>query len=347
MSTITSVPDVLDRARAAVEPTMIDAVERLNPELRTVAAYHHGWCDEHGAPTPRGGGKGVRPALALLSAEAAGADASVGVPGAVAVELVHSFSLLHDDVIDGDLERRHRPTVWALYGVGPAVIVGDALLALAQQTLLRAAPANDTAAGAAARTEATAELTDAVAAMIAGQAEDMAFESRTDVTVEQCLAMVAGKTGALLSCAATIGALLAGAPDAVVAALRSYGTNLGVAFQAVDDLLGIWGDPERTGKPRGNDLATRKKSLPVVYALGARRPAARELRDLLTNGPLDFGAVARGTDLVDALGGRRATETLARSHLDAACRALDHAGLAPAARAELTDLARFVVEREF
>jgi geranylgeranyl diphosphate synthase type I len=347
MSTITSVPDVLDRARAAVEPTMIDAVEQLNPELRTVAAYHHGWCDEHGAPTPRGGGKGVRPALALLSAEAAGADASVGVPGAVAVELVHSFSLLHDDVIDGDLERRHRPTVWALYGVGPAVIVGDALLALAQQTLLRAAPANDTAAGAAVRTEATAELTNAVAAMIAGQAEDMAFESRTDVTVEQCLAMVAGKTGALLSCAATIGALLAGAPDAVVAALRCYGTNLGVAFQAVDDLLGIWGDPERTGKPRGNDLATRKKSLPVVYALRARRPAARELRDLLTNGPLDAGAVARGTELVDALGGRRATETLARGHLDASCRALDGAGLAPAARAELTDLARFVVEREF
>jgi geranylgeranyl diphosphate synthase type I len=326
---------------------MVDAVERLNPELRTVAAYHHGWCDEHGAPTPRGGGKGVRPALALLSAEAAGADASVGVPGAVAVELVHSFSLLHDDVIDGDLERRHRPTVWALYGVGPAVIVGDALLALAQQTLLRAAPADDTAAGAAARTAATAELTDAVAAMIAGQADDMAFESRADVTLEQCLAMVAGKTGALLSCAATIGALLAGAPDAVVEALRSYGTNLGVAFQAVDDLLGIWGDPERTGKPRGNDLATRKKSLPVVYALGARRPAARELRDLLTNGPLDADAVVRGTELVDALGGRHATETLARSHLDAACRALDGAGLAPAARAELTDLARFVVEREF
>ncbi|MGH9190915.1 MAG: polyprenyl synthetase family protein, partial [Acidimicrobiales bacterium] len=115
---MTSVPDAVARARDAAHPTMEAAVERLNPELRRIAAYHLGWCDEHGAPSARAGGKGVRPALATLSAEAAGADADAGVPGAVAVELVHNFSLLHDDVIDGDRERRHRPTVWALYGIG-------------------------------------------------------------------------------------------------------------------------------------------------------------------------------------------------------------------------------------
>jgi geranylgeranyl diphosphate synthase type I len=339
MSTMTSVPDALARARDVVHPAMVAAVERLTPELGRIAAYHLGWCDALGAPSPGGGGKGVRPALAVLSAEAAGADARVGVPGAVAVELVHNFSLLHDDVIDGDRERRHRPTVWALYGVGPAVLVGDALLTLGHQVLLEHGPA-----GAA----ASAELSDAVAAMIGGQADDMAFEGRADVTSAECLGMVAGKTGALLSCAAAIGSVLVGAPTPVVDALRSYGAHLGVAFQAVDDILGIWGDPDRTGKPRGNDLATRKKSLPVVFALGAgERHARHELRRLLLNGPLGADAVARATELVERCGARQATAALAREHLGAACRSLEEAGLAPAVRAELADLARFVVEREF
>ncbi len=339
MSTMTSVPDALARARDAVHPAMVAAVERLNPELGGIAAYHLGWCDEHGEPTARGGGKGVRPALAVLSAEAAGSDAGAGVPGAVAVELVHNFSLLHDDVIDGDRERRHRPTVWALYGVGPAVLAGDALLTLGHQILLEQGPAGAAASG---------ELTDAVAAMIGGQADDMAFEGRADVTSDECLGMVAGKTGALLSCAAAIGSVLVGAPSRVVDALRSYGAHLGVAFQAVDDILGIWGDPERTGKPRGSDLSTRKKSLPVVFALSAgERQGADELRRLLLNGPLDADAVARATDLVEGCGARQATEALAREHLDAACRSLEGAGLAATACAELADLARFVVEREF
>ena len=338
MSTMTSVPDVLSRARDQVHPAMVAAVERLNPEMARIAAYHLGWSDEHGAPTARGGGKGVRPALAVLSAEAAGADAGVGVAGAVAVELVHNFSLLHDDVIDGDRERRHRPTVWALYGVGSAVLAGDALLTLGHQVLLESGPAGAAASG---------ELTDAVAAMIGGQADDMTFESRADVGIDECLGMVAGKTGALLSCASAIGAVLTDAPTRAVEALRSYGSHLGVAFQAVDDILGIWGDPERTGKPRGNDLTTRKKSLPVVHALETGGPAAAELRALLLNGPLDEDAVARGTALVEGCGGRGATEALAREHIESACGALDGAGLVPTACAELADLARFVVEREF
>src|SRR4029453_18527499 len=185
MSTLTSVPDALARARDVVHPAMAAAVERLNPELGRIAAYHLGWCDEHGVP----------------SAGAGGAEPTAGGPGGVAVELVHNFSLLHDDVIDGDRERRHRPTVWALYGVGPAVLVGDALLPLAHHVLLEHGRT-----GAA----ASAELSDAVAAMIGGQADDMAFEGRSDVTRDQCLGMVAGKTGALSSCAAAIGSVLVG-----------------------------------------------------------------------------------------------------------------------------------------
>ena len=229
-----------------------------------------GWTDPGGNPVSSPGGKGIRPTLAILSAEAAWADAEIGVPGAVAVELVHNFSLIHDDIIDTDTERHHRPTVWSVYGIGPAIVAGDALQILAHQVLLETPFGRGAAASAA--------LADATAAMIAGQADDIAFESRRDVTVEQCMGMSAAKTGALLGCAASMGAILAGAPGATVGALRDYGRYLGLAFQAVDDLLGIWGDPAQTGKPAGSDLRQRKKSMPVVSALAAGGPESDELR---------------------------------------------------------------------
>jgi geranylgeranyl diphosphate synthase, type I len=340
-----AVPPVLARARDIVRPAMVDAVERLSPQLQQTAAYHLGWRDENGTPIAGDhSGKGVRPALALLSAEAAGADGQVAVPGAVAVELVHNFSLVHDDIIDGDRERRHRPTVWARHGVGPALILGDALLTLANRVLLDAPapPSTDEATR-----SAISELTQAVAAMIAGQADDMAFESRPHITVDECLAMMAGKTGALLACATTIGARLAGAPPTAIEALRRHGTNLGVAFQAVDDLLGIWGDPERTGKPRGSDIAARKKSLPIAFALANSGADAGELRHLLVNGSVDDEAVIRGTVLVEKCGGRVATAEVARRHLDAALDALECPDLDQRARTELAELAHFIVDREF
>lgn len=345
-----SVPEVLGRARRLVEPALRAAVDRLSPELRPIAQYHLGWVDAEGRPTGGDGGKGVRPALALLSAEAVGAPSALGVPGAVAVELVHNFSLIHDDVIDGDEERRHRRTVWALFGVGRAVIVGDALLALAQQIVLDpgclavldgVAPTTHDGA------RASAAVADATAAMIAGQALDMAFESVPGVDVEGCIAMEAGKTGALLGCAASIGAILAGAPDEVVAALDQYGMELGLAFQAVDDLLGIWGDPLITGKPAWSDLRQHKKTLPVAAALAASGPRVEELSALLAEEHLGEAEIARAAVLVEVCGGRAAAGGEAERRLSNALAVLETVKLEEQARDELVELARFVVEREF
>src|SRR5206468_2024253 len=174
------VPEALVRARDLLQPSLAAWVGRLSPEIRRVAEYHFGWTDPNGRPQPGNGGKALRPALAFLSAEAAGARPEIALPGAVAVELVHNFSILHDDVIDNDLERRHRPTAWSLFGVGQAIVAGDALLALAQEVLIQEVGAY------AAR--AIRSLNDATAGMIAGQAEDLAFESRLEVTVEECVA---------------------------------------------------------------------------------------------------------------------------------------------------------------
>jgi geranylgeranyl diphosphate synthase, type I len=273
MTPTTGVPEILARTREAIAPAMVAAVDRLDPDTRLQVSYHLGWTDAFGQPLSAPTGKGIRPALALLSAAAAWSDPSVGIPGAVAVELIHNFSLIHDDIIDGDTERHHRPTVWSVFGVGSAIITGDALETLAHQVLLEA-PDSRGAAGSAALAEGTA-------AMIAGQAMDVAFEKRRNVSVEECMAMCAAKTGALLGCAASIGAVLAGSPPATVGALRDFGAQLGLAFQAVDDLLGIWGDPATTGKPAGNDLRQRKKSMPVVSALAAGGDEADELRELV------------------------------------------------------------------
>ncbi|MGH9075897.1 MAG: polyprenyl synthetase family protein [Acidimicrobiales bacterium] len=349
MNRSTSVGDVLARAREAIGPAMAAAIDRLPPEIRKLATYHLGWTDALGRPVGAPGGKGIRPALALLSAEAAWAPTSVGVPGGIAVELVHNYSLIHDDIIDGDTERHHRPTIWSMWGVGPAIIAGDALETLAHQVLLEPSAATGAAAAAA--------LSAATAEMIAGQADDLAFETRRNVSVEECTAMSAAKTGALLGCAASIGAILAGAPQATVGALRDFGRHVGLAFQAVDDLLGIWGDPARTGKPAGADLRQRKKSMPVTSALAAGGDEAEELRALLIGPaavgeappeplpPLDSAAVDRAAYLVEACGGREWTAVRAKSHLDSALGALERVRLSAVTHRELADIAAFVVER--
>src|SRR5579883_3101599 len=149
-------PAVLSAVRDLVDRPLREAIDRLAPKIRRVAAYHFGWEEADGRPG-NGGGKAVRSALAVLSAQAAGAPAQVGIPGAVAVELVHNFSLVHDDVMDGDTERRHRPTVWAVWGTTSAILTGDAMLALAQEVLLES-PSPHKAAAARLLAEATRNL---------------------------------------------------------------------------------------------------------------------------------------------------------------------------------------------
>lgn len=339
MTAATTAP-VLDRYRSRLTSALCDAVERLDPASREQALYHLGLREPDGSPGP-GAGKAVRPALALLSAGAAGGTVEDGLAGAVAVELVHNFSLLHDDLMDGDTERRHRPTVWARWGPAAAILTGDALLALAQEVLLDAPSAH---AAVAARL-----LTATVRELVRGQVEDVAFEGRAGVTVPECLAMAAGKTGALLATSSVIGAVLVGGTPGLRAALWSYGHELGIAFQLVDDLLGIWGDPAVTGKPVLSDLRTRKKSLPVAYALSSRGPAGRELARRLadrSNTADDEAHLRLLAALVEAAGGRDRAAAEARRRAALAEAALARADVPDGPRAELVALARHLVDRD-
>ncbi|MHB2021821.1 MAG: polyprenyl synthetase family protein [Mycobacteriales bacterium] len=338
--TTVALPAAVGRTRTLVEPALRAAVDRLSPPLRTIAGYHFGWLEADGSPRPgAAGGKWLRPALVLLSAEAAGGPAERAVPAAVAVECVHNFSLLHDDLMDGDVERRHRPTAWAVFGMARAILAGDALLALATDVLLDSGSPGE-------RFEIRC-LAGATDQLIAGQLEDVRFEDDPNVTVQECLSMAAGKTAALLAAAASIGAIAVGGPGAVAVALADFGAHLGLAFQLVDDLLGIWGAPEITGKPVLSDLRANKKSMPVVAALRSGTPPAAELARLVASGgPREETEVIRAAALVEAAGGREWTAGEADRQLATALAALDRVDIPAGVRAELVELAHYVTARE-
>jgi geranylgeranyl diphosphate synthase type I len=326
---------LLERGRTLATPVLRAAVDRLAPPMDTVAAYHFGWIDAEGNPADGDGGKAVRPALAVLSAEVTGAAPEVGVPGAVAVELVHNFSLLHDDLMDGDEQRRHRDTAWKVHGPAQAILVGDALFALANEVLLELGTVD---AGRAAR-----RLTRASLALIDGQAQDISYEHRDRVSVEECLEMEGNKTGALLASASSIGAVLGGADEHTADTLEKYGYHLGLAFQAVDDLLGIWGDPDATGKQTWSDLRQRKKSLPVVAARGQILAADAKSSDFANFSEEEFAARAA---LIEEAGGREWTADEARRQHTIAIEALDAVDMPDRVRDRFTALADFVVVRK-
>ena len=327
-------------ARDLVGPATEAAIARLSPTVRRVAAYHYGFSDVEGNPVREGSGKALRPALALLSARAAGAAPERGVTPAVAVELVHNFSLLHDDIMDGDTERRHRPTAWTVFGVGAAILAGDAMLALANDLLLEEmAPGGPWGARC---------LSTAVQRLIAGQGEDIAFEKRDDVTLDECVQMAGDKTAALMACACTIGAVHVGAPPELAMGLAEFGGHVGLAFQLTDDLLGIWGATEVTGKPVRADLRARKKSLPVVAALASGTPEAAELKALLTApDELSEDDLVRAADLVVAAGGKAWAEQEADGRLAAAAQCLDDVGLPADVHAEFMAIAEFITARQW
>ncbi|MGC7101860.1 polyprenyl synthetase family protein [Amycolatopsis lurida] len=226
-------------------------IDRLGGDLATVCGYQLGLCDDTGKPTGGVSGKLPHPAFALLCGAATGARPADVVPSGAAIELLHNASLIHDDIMDGDRERRHRPTVWARFGEATAILAGDALIALGFEVLA--------AQRHAATARSVAVLAKTLRLLARGQELDLRFESETGVTVDDCLAMMTGKT-----C-----------------------VHLGVAFQLADDLLGSWGDPAVTGKPVGADLRARKKSAPVAATFVAGTAGSARIASLYARpGPL-------------------------------------------------------------
>ncbi len=332
-----SPPSALTAHLEALEDALRAAVGTDAGGLAASARYVMGWEDEEGRPATTGG-KRIRPALCLLAAEALGGSAAEAMPGAVAVELVHNFSLVHDEIQDRDAERHHRPTIWRIVGEAQAINVGDFLLVRALRALAESDAPGDR------RIAALDALLAATNDMIGGQWNDLSFEPRGDVSIEEYLAMVEGKTGALIGAPLQMGAILAGASAAQSDGIRDWGRKVGLAFQVRDDILGIWGDPSVTGKSNQNDLARHKKTLPVIAALAEPRTHAAIERLYAHDEPpaADIEAVSAQ---LEADGVKAVAEEHARRYVDEAASLLDSLGLREDERVLLSAVARYLIER--
>ncbi|MFF4696449.1 polyprenyl synthetase family protein [Streptomyces chattanoogensis] len=333
------VPAVIERARTFTRPALEQAVSRLHPDLARVCGYYFGWCDAEGTPTHGRGSRSLQACMVMLAAEASGEDPQVALPGAVAVELLHNFTLLHDDIIDGDTIRRGRPAAWVTFGTGTSLLAADALWAAALSALIEVP---GTAGRAAARA-----LNTSMGVIINAVAGEAVFDRTpaAEIDVDAYLAICETKGGELLGTAATIGTLLAGGPADQARSLREAARHAGAAWQATNDLENIWGNVALVGKPGFQDLRQRKHTLPVIAALQSEHPSSRALRGLLDRKELDKADLTLAADLIEEAGGRAFTERVAHDRLSRALDTLAVMSLPDTVHQNLATLLDFTVTR--
>jgi geranylgeranyl diphosphate synthase type I len=339
-------PSILARYHADLDAYLRSTLtEGRPPLLYRMMRYHLGWEDTQGLPTAAAGGKALRPSLCLWACEALGGDLRKGLAAAAALELTHNFSLVHDDIQDADRERRHRPTVWAVWGEGQAINAGDSLLILARLALLQLV---DAGLEPTAVVRACRVLDEACLAMIEGQCLDLEFEERAHVNLDEHLAMIEKKSGALFGAALHLGALTAGADEALGERFGRAGRLLGTAFQVRDDLLGVWGHRDVTGKPQAADIRRRKKTLPLLYAQSAAPAADREaLAAIYRRQTMGGDDIQQVMAVLERAGAFDYCQSMARQRLDEALAELASTPITPAASRELREVADFLLEREF
>jgi geranylgeranyl diphosphate synthase type I len=305
--------------------------------LYAMLAYHLGLDGTDGSS-----GKRIRPLLGLLVYRSLGGDYRKALPGAAAVELGHNFSLVHDDIQDGDKERRHRPTLWARWGIPQAINAGDALFALSRLALYRLAADDDDPDAPNARQvlELMRIYDQTCLALCEGQYLDISFEGRLDVTEDEYLQMIHLKTASLMAAGVEAAAILASEDPAVIGALRRFGDRLGLAFQMADDVKGAFWQESASGKAEAGDLRRRKKTMPVIWALNhaAAEDQAR-LRELFAPGDPDRqltdAEVAEAASILESSGARDVTLAEARRYRDEALAKLEDITLDPNAKRDL------------
>lgn len=271
---------ILGAMRHALQQGSVNLLPTQAPDLTIFYGqmqYHLGWVDSNFSPVISNPGKLLRPTLLLLAYEAAGAWGLAesdqegctdylrrALPAAAALEITHNFTLIHDDIEDGDTERRHRPTLWSVWDSSQAINAGDGMLALGRLSLWNVLQ-EGVEAEIAVRLGAALDHTCLV--ISEGQFLDLNFEQRQDISIAMYLDMISRKTAALISCAAEMGGLLGTRDPATIESLRNFGFEIGIAFQIRDDMLGIWASAVDLGKTTAGDIHRRKKSLPILHAM--------------------------------------------------------------------------------
>jgi geranylgeranyl diphosphate synthase type I len=330
--------------RNAVRIELENVIDSCPSALRNILRYHMGWQDKQGHLCSSESGKFIRSTLCLLSCQAVGGDTPQVMPAAAAVELVHNFSLIHDDIEDASYERHHQPTVWKLWGQSQAINAGDVMFTLAYLALLKLKEKGIADEKVASSIEM---LSLACLELCEGQYLDVEYENRLDVTIENYLDMAAKKTAALFAASTSLGAYLGSEDDKLADSFHLFGKELGIAYQIWDDILGIWGVEESIGKS-ASDISQRKKTLPVVYGLrSSDGEAGKRLEKLYSQKSIKGDDIKEVTDILDHLGARGYAENLAEQYYRKALAHLEATRLNISRQAPLKETACSLLKRDF
>lgn len=307
-----------------------------------IQEYHLGWRNINLEPAHFDPGKLLRPQLALLSCCAVGGAVQQALPLAAAMQLIHDFSLIHDDIEDNSDTRRGRTTVWKQWGLAQGINAGDGMFAIAHLAMHRL---SETGIAADVVLEVLRRFDETILTICEGQYLDLSFEGNLSIQEDDYLAMIGRKTAALIAAATGLGAIAGGADSRSVQALFDFGNNLGLSFQIQDDILGIWGDPAITGKPYAADLYQCKVSLPIIYVL--RQPDKREhLVHIYRRKQMQDSEVGEVLAILNEAGAQSHCEQMATSYHQKALEALDrvHTHGLPNAETALAQM-RAIAER--
>ena len=340
----TILPNIFLKYRGLIDSALrVELSESSNP-VYNMLRYNMGWVNPDGNPAVGKEGKALRPTLCLFACEAVGGISRQAIPTAVALELIHCFSLIHDDIQDKDEFRHHRPTLWTVWGMPKALTAGNILRMVADMALEKL---HKEGVASEISLQGVKMLTDAYLSMIEGQYLDLCYEGRNDISIPQYLDMISRKTGALIRCSTTIGAFIGNQDKLAVSSMGRFGMSLGYIFQIRDDILGVWGDEKHTGKPVGADVKRKKNSLPIVYAMSSIQGTDRQtLYEIYREINLSNEQVSIVLDIMARSKVMEYAKSLAELHAETALKELSLMDIGQETRSEAKELVHFLLERD-
>ena len=339
-----SLPEIFDKYKSIIDASLRQQLNQNHLNAYQLLRYAMGWTDIDGNTVVATEGKALRPTLCLLACESTGGEVSDALPAAIALELIHAFSLIHDEVQDRDETRRHRPTIWTIWGESKAIVAGNILRIIADISLSKLINTKNTA-------ETTLYIADIITKsylqMIEGQYLDLKFEGRTDITINDYLSMISRKTGALIECSLTAGAIIGSANIDTIESFKACGKSLGMVFQIRDDYLGIWGDAKNTGKPVGADIRRKKNAFPFVYCISNANPKEKKiLLEIYSKPVIENEDVFCAIEIMERVGTKEKSKQLADIHLSKAISSISNLDLVPEFHQSLVDIGTFLLIRE-
>jgi len=345
ISTKGSLPENLATLQDKVEYQLKRIIYSKPLLVYDMLQYHLGWQDIKGHPHGKYFGKLIRPCLCLLSCQAAGGNTSQILPAAASLELIHNFSLIHDDIEDTSCERHNQPTVWKLWGQPQAINAGDAMFTLAYLALLKL---RENGVSYAKIMRSVQILSEACLKLCEGQSMDITHEKRIDVSSEDYLKMIAQKTAALIAASTSIGAYLATEDERILSSFYEFGKNLGMAYQIHDDILGIWGVEGKTGKSIKSDILLKKKTLPVIYGLeNSTGKNKKNLDKLYSQSSIEEEDIIKVVEILNKSGALNHAQKLEQHYYQQALAQLDAVGIDPFRQAPLREVVHFLISRDY